>query len=1069
MNLLKLSVVTGALTAALIACQQSAPPAADPAVKPSEIMSLDVRSGTTTLASGGTVELAAQVSGSGTISWAIAEGGGSLSNASGLSTTYTAPSLKAGAAPISVTITASIEGGGSSSVRLQVTAAGVTVTPSPPPAANPTGVEIVRITDVRGQPLPLEREQNVSKVVDLFAAQYEDAACLTVRVNDANRRPVPNALVRVTSPTLVDATVAVAPGCVAGSAGAMMAQSTTDPVAADAQGMARFTIFAPSSGLLGDVARLLDGPMKFVVTAGAAGSQVAVEPLEFKVFYLNMSHLYYADGPGFASQLPTGQRVGAVLQGARFSNIFQTRAQPGTTLAQRNYHTFRTNAYQKQPQAGPFAVGAAPATVAPGFMEYSLSDVSQVRDVNGFNVNAVAFAAGCDTFTMGGRTFTSTGDVCYDRDGSGVSISPVALVSDMTLPAQATVNATFVNVRQYGQTTYFFELKSFSFTKTWIGSFATIAKAVDHNVLSWAGPDKRTGPGMPNEPEDLKTLRPTNAPAVVNATSGGAPSDVFTAIATITVRNAGASPIHNLTVRDALPAELGIITEADGVAVNMGGFRGTYDAVNHVLTWNRSNNMSLASLAPGASISIPFRVYARQKPGYCWTGGGTTDYDVMPMQPTDLQGCAYGDPYRVVNGRAQDDVTVSYFFSGDLNDATNVANQQVRDFTPDQNEADINVVRPLYRVEKTPFATPAVILKGAAAFFDLTVRQDDRTLPGREYAALRQRYPNEFVGGTGRKNPFGTGLRLSDRMGRGLDFTDAQALNVAPGLAGAASYPAVFPVGGDTKHVRFDIPLTQVFQANDVGTTRLTLNANLASVGAGGVPLNGALRGYWYNCAYLEANNLNQQTLDPNVYGSYPLGLRPPWGRQVEGAQVVSWNELPATDLPTNPFLAPTANWIQTCARVGVVADQRFPIVGLSGRHEFTNAGPALEGPTDPYRVGQTFAYKYDSLNVGSTAALNAVMRVQLPSTSVAILAGTPVVYRSTDRGATFAATSIGFTITTNAVVQTEAFDMAPGVIYRLVAPARAVGAGREDNVLGTLSVPGQPVLTALDDTTVTP
>uniref|UniRef100_UPI00301DEB53 hypothetical protein n=1 Tax=Staphylococcus aureus TaxID=1280 RepID=UPI00301DEB53 len=92
-------------------------------------------------------------------------------------------------------------------------------------------------------------------------------------------------------------------------------------------------------------------------------------------------------------------------------------------------------------------------------------------------------------------------------------------------------------------------------------------KTVDHHVLTWAGPEHHLNvlsDGRPKNRQDY-TLDAANDPAV-------APGSVFTATYTITITNAGTAPAYNVTLADALPAEIGVLT----TTANPAG--ATYDA-----------------------------------------------------------------------------------------------------------------------------------------------------------------------------------------------------------------------------------------------------------------------------------------------------------------------------------------------------------------------------------------------------------------------------------------------------------------------------------------------------------
>lgn len=952
----------------------------------------------------------------------------------------------------------------------------IVVEPVQDPIENPKGISILSLTDVNGNLFHMEREVNVSKTVDLIAAQYEDAMCLRVRVRDGNQNNVANALVKVQAASLRD--VSISPGCVSGSLGA----ANFEQVRTNASGEALFTIFAPTPEVLLEVgSNLLREPIKYVVTAVSNDMTTAAEPLEFKVFYLNMSHLWFGDittvemnrqppvvfKPEQQTERRWGQDFGTIL------NIFRGGG-PCTGGDCTNTERFGTWAFTKQPQFPANALALPQPLLFPGYMRYELSAGAKAIFAPDY---------GCEQILDNGL-------VCIDREADGpIAIRPNPAATVQDLPIAATVRAIFMAEFQYGLETYEFPLKMYRFTKRWVGSFATIEKSVDNHVLTWAGPDFFKSANSP-EAENLKTLAATNQTNVVKASQ-----DVFTTTVHLTVKNSGSEPIHHLTIRDAVPAELGVIADANGLIVDANsGLTGTYDPINHVVTfnWQRTGNNALTSLAAGMTQHVAFKVYARQKPGYCWNGAPTAAYNVPPRAAvmTPFTDCAYADPYRVVNGRLPNDVTVSYYMSDNFDETTvigmeNLSNQQIRDFTPVNANADIWVVRPLYDLAKQIIAPISNdVWVGQHVDFRITAKQEDRWTSG-AYSNLRVLYPNEFPGGSGRLNPYGIGFRLEDRFNNELDYTNATDFVVAPGLGPDNSYEPQW-TSATSKMVSWNIPGYQVFAANDVGTTRLTLNANsatleyindtiqtLAIIIQPTHPIECVEGGsVAWNCAFFNADNLNQQTDDRHSYGVIP------WD-QYEGVYYHGAGRSNSDVLNNNLGLKPTEvgtwtadTWLISCEFVTIYEQEEDIVVGLTARNESKNGDPAvLSDAGDPYPLNQEFFYRYD-VNTRTSGAVNRlIFEVNLGGSDVVQYrtALAVKVYKSVDDGQTFTdiTASIPIAAYTSTKVLTGEFTLPGETLFRIVIPAKGVGRGDVDMILATLTEMETGIVHTADDATV--
>ncbi|MDZ7706685.1 MAG: hypothetical protein U5J97_02095 [Trueperaceae bacterium] len=162
-------------------------------------------------------------------------------------------------------------------------------------------------------------------------------------------------------------------------------------------------------------------------------------------------------------------------------------------------------------------------------MEYTIDSVTE--DENG-DPTVEWIEAFCEDAEPGDET-------CIDENNSGVGLNPVSGINLDDLPIEATVTATYYFVVQYGDETYEFALKDYTFTKEWIGGFLTVDKHVEQHVLTWYG-------------EDV-TL---DASDVVS-------DENYLATVHVTVENDSNSDIHNVTVRDAVPAELGVVDWLD--------------------------------------------------------------------------------------------------------------------------------------------------------------------------------------------------------------------------------------------------------------------------------------------------------------------------------------------------------------------------------------------------------------------------------------------------------------------------------------------------------------------------
>jgi uncharacterized repeat protein (TIGR01451 family) len=568
-------------------------------------------------------------------------------------------------------------------------------------ASGPVGnIEIVSVKDQWGADLPVRQEVNPAKDVNLYASQTEEPVCVTVRVT-RDGQPVQNARVRVSALGLGQAfaeRVHLSPGCVTAPTNEL------DFVMTDSQGIAKFTIYSVG----GDGELDIPFPVKFVVSASEQVSGWTAQLTEFKVFFYNITHLYLRDG-GDDDVLVTrddilrytgkrtGHDFGTIVNAFDFSNPANNR------------HLFRAEVRQKQPTTNPFPITGF------GYVRYELvgGDVSKV-DL-------------CDPDPSPETCATSV----VDADGSGILVRPKSSVTASDLPLSVRVKATLVVAATYGNSTYYFPLKDFTFTKTWTGAALAIEKT-GPSVIGWSGTD----------------LSPNDVTLV--ASGAGVPSGA-TYTYTITVRNLSATETAtNVVITDPLPAELGFVSASAG---------GTYDPVLHQVTWDQTTTPALTSIAPGGSVSVQVTVYARHKPGYSWNdkdGDGDTDPDTGFNEPGyyySTRPPAYGldtpypDPYAIDNPAVA---------RGDNTPQVSTTKR-------------IYVVRPFFTLTKTPSTT--TVFQGDRVRFTLTLTNQDRAenpINDPDYKQLKTSFPADYAAAL-----TGYSVKLRDLFGEGLDYVNS--------------------------------------------------------------------------------------------------------------------------------------------------------------------------------------------------------------------------------------------------------------------------------------------------------
>jgi len=916
------------------------------------------------------------------------------------------------------TVTATKQGYNPGSTQATVTAgqtttATITLTqPSPP-----SGYRIGSIELLSGYPkdasglLPLSQEENPQKEVNLYAAQTEEPICFRFQVKDEQGNPVGAGVrVKLESFEYGGVTVDVAFGCEPNLQG-------RDSGETDAQGRVYFTVYALYSNIINGF--LLNEPIKFTAVATDVQTQTQART-EFKVWFFNISHLYFAHKEG--NQLPfqpeTGQ-MAPTRTGHDFGAITNIFNQDRDKMA----HTFASFVRSKQPDLGPFYPGSLPWVAN--------STYQMVYTLEGGDVNDVAWVAGCDS--------TPTATTCIDSDGSGVVLNLKPTVTLQDLPKEVQVKATMRVSVEYGNSTYTFDLKDYTFTKRWVGAYLKVEKYVDNHVLTWYGPDR--------------TL-----PASSNIFT-----EEYTSKVHIKVTNPSQSPIYNVTIRDALPPELGVVTSS--IDNN-----GTYDPANHVVTWNYSQFSALQVINPGQSVEVTFKVYVRQKPGFCANPSLVGPSYVVPAlygaagiaSQDNANDCQrpYDDPYRVVNGLRVNDVTAAGFLG-----QGGTGPQLVFDYTPVADESDIWAVRPLFQINKA-LKTASPITQGASALFEIAVTHVDRTSGESAYAALEARYPWEFGSntlGSGHRSPtyqlrantYARDLEVTDAFEVGLDFTDASNFT-GPGLISGGVAQPYNPVVGK----RFSWSKMAI-QAGSTVTANIFLTGNLLT----------QEEQRWDNCAFLGAPQLNQPAeVAGTAYTGAPVYI--PGTKVWSQDQLTGASQVTGTDgvFTTTPSLtdAEVSGRLSSCAGVEVVPPPPSPYLSLtshgeyngtgSGPDPFANpSGPPGQGtsitntnpggtPTEGIPVNTTFWYKGTIFNTGQTQATNVTYTATLTGpTFVNFLNTTNTRIYVLDNTTNTVVDVVTPTSVSPTSVTFSGFNIPAGGLARVVIEARGVQVGQQE------------------------
>ena len=811
---------------------------------------------------------------------------------------------------------------------------------TPAASGNVAKIVITAVSDPSGA-LPSNAERNQPKPVTLYAAQTEEPVVVQVKATDSSGNPVANANVVVNLTELFGDHVAIIRGAAtdmigAMSAGGVKALSFRDGIMTDASGVATFTLFATYGAAAGDISGqllLFNQPAKIVVAAENANNTSVLN--EFKVFFYNIAHLYWLD-EGMNENF-TGQRSGKVFG---LTNLFKPLAQDNLSMGDVAVNTLHsgTRLYQKQPHNLVADSGMFSFT-------YALDNTAKTHFVNGTYASVIHSDA------------NGVPDIVSNPLSGMIVVAPNDNLGLKNLPITANVKVQMFAYATYGsEGAYQFPLKDFTISKTWVGSYLSITKNVDHHVLTWAGPEHHlafvANPALPepNTLNDSHTLASSNDPAVVAGS-------VFTSKVTLTIKNEGSAPVYNVTLADALPAELGAITST---ATPPGA---TYDSITHVITWNDQNTglPAFNTLAPGASITGTFQVYLRQKPGFAMDQAAfqkALGYEVKPTIMT--AGQAYPDPYSVVNGDKLNDVTGTWFTGAPFN----AGGWQAKvDFDGNAHAADviINGVRPIFTLNKTityPHTSPASV--GDVIYYHINAVNTERTNVGDPYHALSLAYPAEFDSTLGRDNPYGRNVRLTDVFDNGLDYVSASPATQTEDETSAVS-GSFAPNTYLDKGIYWD--LAPLMLGGDSLSADLQLRADLPNITMFALKtLSPALRQIqdpgWQNCAYLDADNLNQPPMDRLSEAMQPWQTeRRPWGDMRAPYNVLTYG-------------------LQSCIAISVIQPLQ-PLLEPTLRGEFTSNVP-LGTIDQTVRVGDHYFLQYVIKNNGEAQAQNVVASINL-------------------------------------------------------------------------------------------
>ena len=803
------------------------------------------------------------------------------------------------------------------------------------------------VTDGNLQDLPGNKEENANKNVMLYASQTEEAALVTLLVKDASGAPVAGAAVNVQ----VDSQgVAIIGGHIR-SVGSQASQKlspqamSTQAVAySDDQGVVRFTAYATSAPAQGT-------PVKFVVSATQGGGAALAE---FKMFFINMSHLYYAGNGNFGQEIApvaSKQRLGGNV-GAFENNWIDPK---------QRMHLIDTVAYAKQPQGSASDVGGKGPF--PGYMQYTVSGAGAGR----------VFLTTDSASNTGESTIKSTGET-YLKTRDDVK------AADLGLSVQ--VKADYHYEVRFGSSTYDFLLKSYLFDKSFTGTILDISK-VGPDIQTWTGYDRKANPAhdayKPDDVTLLQALDPGGlTPSTLDDFTVGKTYDY-----TITVKNTGKTVARNVIARDVLPAELGFVqgsvsVSKNGAAVANSNLLATYNAQRHAFNLAFTGAASIGELQPGEAFTITFKVYPRQKPGYAWNDNnrdGVSD-KLDSANPTGYYGenaprtTLYEDPYMIKN-RAK--ASAENAFEVDA-------------------YKDIYVVRPELFITKE--ARDRVVYTNQPITFDIGVYNLDRAVfdvnpeVKAGYADLKKRFASQYA-----DEGFAYRPRLEDSYGYNLDFVNA--------YDAAGNRITTFEQNGNNS---LAINLPEVLKISSVEQPVYKLSTVFQAENSvrGPSGRDGTGRAANYNCVRLYAWNLNQ--LAPANYGDVletatritPLAQTaqfPPLHNQYEGFDR-NFGFI-SLDGNTGQFLTGERgidkngrNYLVSCDYVQVLDRPSFDL-GLFDAARGTSASAATTDYTvNPNRLTDAqdipqnsyFEYDYSYTNESKDDAHNVRSSMTLPS-----------------------------------------------------------------------------------------
>lgn len=826
--------------------------------------------------------------------------------------------------------------------------------------------------DEYGAAFHVVSEKNDNKNAVLLASQTEEQVCVTVKLVDGDNNAVSNAPVTVgITNDVLNSTTWYPGACETDSLSGASADKT---VYTDGDGQASFVVEATSSA----IADFLSEPVKII--ASAVGADGVARRAEFKVFFTNMSHLYYGATDGSGNLITSSLEQSEERTGNEFSLDPIVFDETGS-----NSSFFSTWAYSKQPQNAIRPVGG-PAdgylqpnlmTRYPGRVVYTLEDVS--TDENG---NPLVEFDQCDVHP---DALTCVIDNPGSSNGE-VELKPTSGVGVEDLPVAATVKATYVFDVNYGNThEYAFELKDYSFTQEWVGGYLEIDKYVDQHVLTWAGADITLGSQSSTYASD------------------------YTSTVYITVWNDSNHPIYDVTIRDGVPGELGVVTDSISDS-------GTYDASNHTITWSNTEAPELKVLAPGDELTFQFDVYARHKPGYCWDGGDTSRFSAPAQGDEGVQDgdditCAnpYNDPYLVTNGAKPYSVNAAGYLDANHDESSG---QALYYYSPEADEADIWVVRPFFLLNKERTSEP-VMLEGGAADFKIEARQQKRFgVSNGAYNDLYGLYPWEFdnddtTAGSGhdadesqpRNNPYARDVQVTDEFDDALDFTSGVDFN------GDLIYPSDTKVVGEV--ITFS-PIQDLANDGSLKTATVKLQGNLVSddgslTDGPNDPKHDADAevfhpqweqpfAAWENCAFLRAPQLNQPRSESpgfsdTIYydGNVDFNLDPYSGNAYVGATT---DEVPLEDEDGEPVLDDNNDpvfvddhYLSFCDTVAVIppTPEAFIGINVNGEHlayvrDDSMGSGDFGDQTNTFTVGESWHYIYRVDNVVTDMAAEDVV-----------------------------------------------------------------------------------------------